>query len=591
MITTKEINQKVQLAQSQHKAKQFEQANRTYVDLLSAVTHPDIMHLYANFLLDLKQPNKAITVLIDAIRLSPSSAPYHNTLGLAYRNINNDNEALEHFNRAIALAPNFAPAYLNLGQIFRAKRKWTEALALFKKGLSHDPKNPNIYLDIGNLLRDTQRWEESISFFNKALLLNSNFTKARYNLALTLRDKGDYSQALVLINHLITTNPAYPKAVLLRGELLEHSGELQRAMEDYRNCLKIDRTFTEAYWSIANISEVDFSDKDRKEMIELLDHELTPRQKVFLCFSLAKAFEEKKEYQESFAYLEKGNMIKNSLIVYDKRKHTKELQLIKSIFSQEYINSLVGLTNNHIKPIFILGVPRSGTSLIEQILTSYSVISGGGEITTMAEIVFERLPRKKQTNWVDSLRDLDKQILEELAAFYIHKNNSVVKSAFCFTDKLPFNYTIIGLIYAMFPNAKFIHVYKNPIDGCFSCYKQLFTAGQEFSYCLDNLSDYYLDYQNLMQHWNAIIPKNVIYNISYEKLIENPEKQMRAILGFINIPFDKKCLDFHKQSRTVSTASSGQVRRPLFNTSIRRWEKYRPFLNKLTKRLTEEQSF
>ncbi|MEP1743579.1 MAG: sulfotransferase [Kangiellaceae bacterium] len=591
MITTKEINQKVQLAQSQHKTKQFEEANRTYIELLSVVTHPDIMHLYANFLLDLKQPNKAISVLIDAIRLNPSSAPYHNTLGMAYRNNNNDNEALKHFNRAIAIAPNFAPAYLNLGQLFRVKKKWTEALALFKEGLSHDSKNPNIYLDIGNLLRDIQSWDESISYFNKALSLNSSFTKARYNLALTLRDKGDYSQALALINQLITTDPANPKAALLRGELLEHSGELKTAMEDYRNCLKIDRTFTEAYWSIANISEVDFSDKDRKDMIELVDQQLTPRKKVFLYFSLAKAFEEKNEYQKSFAYLEKGNMIKNSSIVYDKRKHTNELQLIKTIFSEKYMNSLVGLTNSHIRPIFILGVPRSGTSLIEQILTSYSDISVGGEITTMAEIVFERLPKKKQTNWVDSLRGLDKQILEELAAIYIDKNNSVVESAYCFTDKLPFNYTIIGLIYAMFPNAKFIHVYKNPIDGCFSCYKQLFTAGQEFSYCLDNLADYYLSYQNIMQHWNAIIPRDAIYNVSYEKLIENPEKQMRAILGFIDIPFDKKCLDFHKLGRTVSTASSGQVRRPLFNTSVLRWEKYRPFLKKLTTKLTEEQSF
>lgn len=591
MISHTDINQKVNQAQEQQRNKQYNRAEQTYLELINIIRHPDIMHMYGNLLLETKQFTKAATIINNAIQINPKSAAYHSTLGLVFKNSGDLNSSIKSFREAISISPSFAPAYFNLGQIYRANKNWSKAMSFFKKGLSFDKKNLNAYLDIGNLLRDQLRWDEAIEFFHQALLINPNFARAHYNIALTQRDKGKHQLAFESAERSLDCYPRNPKAALLKGELLEHGGDITAAIQVYRDCLEMDNQFTEAYWSIGNISRNNFSDSDIRNMSELLMAILPDSKKVYLYFSLAKAYEECGDFAKAFWNLSKGNELKNLQLEYNKEQHRVDLETIANTFSRKSLETLSQLTNNKVRPIFVLGIPRSGTSLVEQILSSHSQVSGGGELNTMANILFKVLPQITGVSWTESLNMLDQSILEKLASTYINQNKALIESNNYFTDKLPFNYIIIGLISVIFPNAKFIHIYKNPIDSCLSCYKQLFTAGQEFSYSLENLAEYYLDYQKLMRHWIATLPAGKIHNISYEELVEVPETEIRDLLKFVDIPFENECLDFHKTTRKVSTASSGQVRQPLFKSALARWKNYQPYLKTLLETLPKEQRF
>jgi hypothetical protein len=322
-------------------------------------------------------------------------------------------------------------------------------------------------------------------------------------------------------------------------------------------------------------------------MKKLETRNISDKSKIYLFFSIAKVLEEQKDFSNAFYYLKKGNDLKRNTINYGSKQTLSLFEQLKFQFDIELLSELVSEKSDALSPIFIIGMPRSGTSLVEQILASHENITGGGELETSLQLLFGELPKLTKVSWQDSLALLNPQIISHLKNIYIEKHAGLVNKTKHFTDKLPFNFALVGFLMIIFPKAKFIHIYKHPLDSCLSCYKQLFTGGQEYSYQLDELASYYQEYVTMMKHWNAINTDNIL-NVSYEELVELPEENISSILKFLNLPWQEDCLQFQKSKRIVKTASSGQVRQGVYTSSVTRWKNYRKDLLPLIEVLSED---
>jgi tetratricopeptide (TPR) repeat protein len=579
-----QINQQISSARRLQSEKKYQQAEVIYKKILAVTNHPDIIHIYATLLLETTRYIPAINAINSALKINPNNAHYLNTLGIAYRRNNQLQAAIKNFKASIEISPLIADAYLNLGMTYRQMNNWPLALQNLKQGIALNKKNPSGYLNLGNLYRERQEWDLAIDYYQQALEQNSHFVQAQYNIALVQRDKGLLDVSLSSIENILTEYPQYLSANMLKGELLEHLGEIAEAAAQYRCCLKIDAHNASTYWSLANLGSGSFSPEEIQEMKSLLQAKLSVPQQIYLLFSLAKALEEIKEYKEAFQFLLQGNEMKYAALPVKANSYTIDIKAIRSFFCAKYSNYFNKSSSSKLSPIFILGMPRSGTSLIEQIIASHSQVSGGGELTTAEQLLFDYLPKKTALDWQSAFDNLDEKLLTELADIYYNNHRELVDSNQFFTDKLPFNFALIGFLSMIFPRAKFVHIYKNPIDSCLGCFKQLFTVGQEFSYKLDNLADYYLNYHQLMQHWNKIIPAR-IHHVSYESLIETSEENITNLLTFLDIPWEDDCHKFHTSTRVVTTASSGQVRAPIYKTAVERWKCYEPYLKTLIEKL------
>jgi tetratricopeptide (TPR) repeat protein len=579
-----QINQQMSFARKLQAEKKYQQAEVIYKNLLAVTNHPDILHIYATLLLETTRFIPAINVIHSALKMNPNNAHYLNTLGIAYRRNNQLHDAIKQFKASIEISPLVADAYLNLGMTYRQMKSWSLALQNFKQGIGLNKKNPSGYLNLGNLYRERQEWDLAIDYYQQALEQNSNYIQAHYNIALVQRDQGLLDLSLSGIEGILSKFPQYLSANMLKGELLEHLGKIAEAAAQYRYCLKIEAHNASPYWSLANLGSGNFSPDEVLEMKSLLKTKLPISQQVYLLFSLAKALEEIKEYKEAFQFLLQGNEMKYAALPVKSSSHSIDIKAISSFFCAKNINDFNKGSSSQLSPIFILGMPRSGTSLIEQIIASHSQVSGGGELTTAEHLLFDYLPKQTALDWQGAFDELDEKLLTELADIYYNNHRELIDSNQFFTDKLPFNFALIGFLSMVFPRAKFVHIYKNPIDSCLGCFKQLFTVGQEFSYQLDSLADYYVNYHQLMQHWNKIMPAR-IHHVSYESLIESPDENITNLLTFLNIPWEDDCHKFHTSTRVVTTASSGQVRAPIYKTAVKRWKCYEPYLGTLIEKL------
>ena len=306
-----------------------------------------------------------------------------------------------------------------------------------------------------------------------------------------------------------------------------------------------------------------------------------------MFFSIAKILEENNDFSNAFKYLEKGNDLKSNYVNYKKDQTLVLFKELRHLFNKELLNKSFPVKNDEISPIFIIGMPRSGTSLVEQILASHTSITGGGELETSLQLLFDELPKLTKVSWQKSTSLLEPQIIEHLKKTYLKKHDTLVNRTQHFTDKLPFNFALVGFLRLIFPKAKFVHIYKHSLDSCLSCYKQLFTGGQEYSYKLDDLAEYYQEYVKMMKHWNSVSSEKIL-NVSYENLVEFPEENISKILEFVDLPWQDECLQFQNNNRVVKTASSGQVRQGLYNNSVIRWKKYDKDLLPLIEVLTED---
>ena len=373
-----------------------------------------------------------------------------------------------------------------------------------------------------------------------------------------------------------------PRVHLSLGHVYKTTGNQEECINSYNEAISFDNNFGEAYWSLANLKTYKFSGDEILNMEKRVElTEVPEREKVHFLFSLGKAFEDMGSYDESFEYYKRGNDLNRGRTTYDPKAIEALSERLKLFFTEDRLNKYKGSGDNSNSPIFIVGLPRSGSTLIEQILASHSKIEGTMELPNIMNIARKlgnsTKDRTAYPEVIDTLQGID---LTDLGKSFINETQFLRTGKQHFIDKMPNNFSHIGLIKLILPNAKIIDARRNPMDTCFSCFKQLFARGQAFTYDLSEIARYYVNYVNLMDHWDKVLP-GYVYRVQHEDLLNNQERVTRDLIDFCEVDFESSTLEFYKTKRAVKTASSEQVREPINTKGLNQWKNYEIHLKDL----------
>ena len=457
--------------------------------------------------------------------------------------------------RALELAPSFHAARLHHALVLNRANKPTQALAEVERLLRVDPNDP-----------------------------------AYRNLhAAVLCRIGEYGRALEIYARLLRQYPAQGRIWMSYGHALKTEGRQEDAIAAYRRCIALDPAFGEAWWSLANLKTFRFGQQDLATMrLQLEDPKLPIEHRLHLEFALGKALEDAGEYAASFAHYENGNRHRRGTRHYNAEDNAARVRLVRKTYTPAFFAQRAGAGCPSADPIFIVGMPRAGSTLIEQILSSHSAVEGTMELP---EIIAMTREMRKATNDAQSrpyhaaLAALDPARLRELGEDYLERTRIHRKAgAPHFIDKMPNNFAHIGLIHLALPNAKIIDARRHPMACCFSNFKQHYARGQDFSYGLSDIGRYYRDYVETMAHWDAVLPGRV-HRVIYERMVADTEGEVRRLLAYLGLPFEPGCLRFYENDRPVRTASSEQVRRPIYTDGVDQWRHYAPWLDPLKRAL------
>jgi tetratricopeptide (TPR) repeat protein len=406
-----------------------------------------------------------------------------------------------------------------------------------------------------------------------------------------IMQNGDHAQAIKMFDDILNKNPYNFSTHTSKGHAQKTLGKTDKAIKSYQSAYQIKPDHGEAYFSLANLKTYSFNLDELNSMREQAKRvDLSLRDKSYFHFALAQACESIGEYEEAFFHLEKGNKIKNDQSKYSIERMDAELQAQIDVCDEDFFNDLGSGGYATKDPIFILGLPRAGSTLIEQILASHSMIDGTLELPNILSIAQSLRGDDiygKLGNYPKSMKSLSLEQRESFGKSFIEDTRMHRKNAPMFTDKMPNNFRHIGLIHLIMPNAKIIDARRYPLDCCFSMFKQLFAQGQEFSYGLAEAGSYYRSYVKLMDHWEKVLP-NKILRVNNEDVIEDLEGQVKRMLDFLELPFEEECVLFHETDRSVRTASSEQVRQPINKKGMGRWKPYAKNLKPLLESIGEE---
>jgi tetratricopeptide (TPR) repeat protein len=468
-------------------------------------------------------------------------------------------DAQELLERCLELAPSFDAARHNYAIVLNRQSKHAVALPQVERLLAKEPRNPN-YLNL------------------KAAIL---------------AHLGDSADSIKIYEAVLAEYPRQPKVWMSYGHCLKTAGRQEDSIAAYRRAIAMEPTLGEAYWSLANLKTFRFSDTDLRAIANALeDADLSDDDRLHFEFALGKALEDEESYEESFAHYAAGNAIRRQRHPYDAGEETRFVRRCKAQYTAEFFVERKGAGAHSAEPIFIVGLPRAGSTLLEQILASHSLVEGTMELPDLPQIARELAGHEAGPEEPDRkapfFEAVAAQGLTELRALgerYLESTRVYRKSeAPFFIDKMPNNWLSVGLIHLILPNAKIIDARRHPLGCCFSAFKQHFARGQNFSYDLADLGRYYRDYVELMAHVDKVLPGRV-HRVFYESMIEDTETEVRRLLEYCGLPFEERCLKFYENERAVRTASSEQVRRPIFREGMDRWRHYEPWLGSLKEAL------
>ena len=391
-----------------------------------------------------------------------------------------------------------------------------------------------------------------------------------------------------LFDSILTKIPGDPVTLTSKGHALKTCGDTDEAIVSYRKATQSSSAYGEAWHSLANLKTVKFSEADIGKMLAQLESDdLKFMDRVYINFTLGKAFEDAEKFDQAFSHYAAGNKAKKAQSRYSPEQMTEEFEQQKQLFTRQFVSDRKGSGHSAPDPIFIVGLPRAGSTLLEQILSSHSQVDGTLELPNVLALVNDLRRGGNMTGdnlYPSILETLDTDKYREFGEAYINDTQVHRQNAPFFIDKMPNNFRHIGLIKLMLPNAKIIDARRHPMGCCFSGYKQLFAEGQAFSYDLDDAGQYYRDYQSLMDTWQAIFPEQILH-VQYEDVVNDFEAQVRRILDYCGLPFEEACLSFYKTERAVRTPSSEQVRQPIYRGGIDQWKNFEAHLDPLKESL------
>ena len=519
---------------------------------------PGVAECHVNLgvaLASLGQFGPAATVYRQAITLKPDNVAAHSNLGVALANLGRLNEAVAAYCCALALDPGFVETYSNLADALRVLGRLEAAEDVGRMAIMLRPDHPRAYANLANALKGRGRLHEAESAFHSAIVLEPNCAGPYNNLSVLLKERGRLTEALPAAERAVAMAPRMPSLFINLGELRRYATgdpymQTLEALAQDKASLSID-------------------------------------DQIYLHFALAKAYADTDRREDEFRQLLAGNALKRSCIAYDEAAALDRLDRIRAVFREELVSAPQITRHPAPIPIFIVGMVRSGTTLVEQLLATHPQVFGGGELD-----LFERALAAVRGTWNCPLEfpemasRMSSEHFQVLGQRYLAQIKRLAPAATHITDKMPSNFAFVGAIHRSLPHAVIIHTVRNPIDTCVSGFSKLFSEGQNHTYDLAELGRYYRHYQALMAHWHRVLPRGRILDVCYEEMVADVEGAARRIVAHCGLDWDSRCLAFHRTARPVHTASATQVRQPVYRSAIGRWRAYAPFLGPLLAELS-----
>jgi tetratricopeptide (TPR) repeat protein len=549
----------------------------------SLAIRPDFAEAHFNVgsaLAALDRHDEAIARYEQAIAIRPHFAAAYNNLGNALAKLGRLEEAIARYQRALAVAPDHAEALCNLGNAHQALGRWDEAITYYEKALAARPDLAEAHNSLGSVLQKLGRIDEAVAHHERALALMPAHAEAHNNLGNACHALGRTGDAVVHYERAISLRPDLAEAHYGRGTSLEVLGRLAEAGGAFARAVELAPTKADFHLALAHAKPFAGADPRFPALEALLDPQSPDRdQQIALHFTLGKAYADIDQPERSFRHLLEGNALKRELVAYDEAATLGLFERIRSTFTGELMQDKSGGGDPSPLPVFVVGMPRSGTTLVEQILASHSGMFGAGELETFGDAV-ARLGAEG-ARFPEMASSMSDDALCRLASCYLGAVRAIAPRAERVIDKLPLNFSFVGLIHLALPGARIIHVRRDPVDTCLSCFSILFGGEQPYAYDLGELGRYYRAYDALMAHWRRVMPPGVMLEVQYEDVVEDLEAQARRMVAHCGLAWEAACLAFHETQRPVRTASVAQVRQPIFRTSIGRWRPYRELLQPL----------
>ena len=591
------------------------QAEQAFLEVLDA----DERNIHALNLLGMLyvnnfRPDDAVLCISKALKLAPNNPESHANLALAYKDQGKLRKSVEHFKSAIRLAPDNAMSYNNLGNVLREQGKPGDAIREYERALKLQPEFSQCWSNFaaalneaeqrkaahravdraiqlepelaqahnnrGDILLAEARYSEALASYEKATELNPKYAAALINMARVQRDMDSAEAALATLERALAIEPNNPEAHHVLGVLHEQMGQKEQAAAAFQNAIDVAPGMAIAHYYLAQIRGRKSTGQEFDAMRRIWDEvKMLDNDRMFMAFGLARAYEQRGDYDQAFSFLEKGNNIKAGMMPYDDEDTGEFVDGLARSASALAQKLPPGSGYPDERPVFILGMPRSGTSLTEQVLASHSEVAGAGELSYAYDMAHRVRDITRQA-FPQNVELLDPQQLKELGEYYLSRHQAENLAARYVVDKTPLNFQYIGLLGLALPEAKFIHCHRDPIQNCFSIHKMPFDKKQAYAHSLESLGLYYNRYWRLMQHWKTMFPGRIL-DVRYEDTVADIEKQGRRILDFLELQFEPGVLEFHKTERLVKTPSASQVRQPIYGDALQAWKKYEEHMGPL----------
>ena len=525
----------------------------------------------------LMQFDAAINNYKQALKIKPDYAHAYNNMGNTLSEKGDLEAAIENYKQALKIKPDYVQAYNNIGIALKDKGDLEAAIESYKQALKIKPNYAQAYNNMGIALKGKGDLSAAISSYKQALKIKPDYAQAFNNMGNALSEKGDLEVAIQSYKQALKIKPDYAEAYSNMGSALKDKGDLEAAIESYKQALKIKPDYAEVYRNLSNIHRYKEHDEYFLKMQSLCQSSsVSDEQRCHLNFALSKASEDLNEVGQSFNYLKIGNELRKKILSYDIKKDIELFSQLKKSYPSIALQSVV--ESSDLKPIFILGMPRSGTTLVEQIVSSHSEVTGAGELSYVSKFGGPTARGAIKPN-AKMILDFRQRYIEAL------KKRSDVRSIV--TDKMPQNFLYVGLIFSAFPDAKVIHVNRDPAATCWSNYKHYFIdKGLGYCYDLDDTVTYFGLYTDLMQFWLGHYGDR-IYNINYDNLTMNQDDETRKLIEYLELEWENDCLSPQHNKRSVRTVSQQQVRQKVYQGSSQQWHKFEPYLNGAFDQLTE----
>lgn len=536
-----------------HQARRWAQAEELYRQVLKArPDHAAAAHFLGLLLHQAGRSGDGLALIEQSVRVEPKNADFLNNLGTVLRDLGRAAAAADHFRRAVAARPDMLAARDNLGTVLKLEGRFEAAEEVFRGTIGRNPFHVRARLGLGDTLQEAGRLDAALTVFEEALAIRPKDAEVLHAYGVGLMEKG----------------------------------RLAEAAEMFRRALAADPAMARAWQMLSQVKRQEKADGELAAMAAL--HARAPEnslERMQLSFGLGKAHDDLRQYERAFDYVAEGNAIRRKGIAYDGERTRREFEAMKATFGKAFFERRRPSAIDDDTPIFVVGMPRSGTTLVEQIITSHPKVFGAGELTILKTAVGKGFPLDMKGGFPAGIADMPDKAFADAGHDYLDMLHARYPGFRHVTDKMPGNFMLIGFLHMMLPKAKIVHCARNAVATCLSIFKTNFRGdGHLYSYDLGELADFHNLYTDMMAHWRDVLP-GVVHDVRYEDFVADQEGQSRALIEYLGLPWDDAVLSFHENQRQVRTASAAQVRQPMYKGSVDLWTRYGDKLKPLIEKL------